>query len=54
MIIYTEAEDQGRFPGGGANGAGPLKENSVLEGRNGMEAGRTFYKQKPRDGQAIY
>lgn len=53
-IICTKGTDQGRLPEGSGNGAGPLKENSVLEGRNGMEAGKTFYKQKSRDRQAIY
>lgn len=44
VIIYTETDDQGRFPEGGGNGGEPLKENRVLEGRNGSEAGRTFYR----------
>lgn len=43
VIIYTEAEGQGRLLGGGGNGAGPFKENSILEGKSGMEARRTFY-----------
>lgn len=52
-ILCTKGEDQKQLLGGGGNKAGPFKGESVLEGRNGMEAGKAFYKRKSRDRQAV-
>lgn len=52
-IICTKGEDQKQLLGGGGNEAGRFKGESVLEDRNGMEAGKALYKRKSRDRQAV-